>query len=61
MNPAENCLRYLQSKNWTELSAVLADNKNAEHLANSGTFSIFETVFIDEIRRYEDETELTQD
>jgi hypothetical protein len=56
MNPAENCLRYLQSKNWTELSAVLADNKNAEHLANSGTFSIFETVFIDEIRRYEDET-----
>lgn len=56
MNPAEDCLRYLKNKNWTELSNVLSDNKRADQLAESPTFSVFETVFIDELRRHEDET-----
>ncbi len=56
MNPAEDCLKYLQSRNWTELTKVLSDNKNARDLAESPTFSIFERVFIDELKRHENET-----
>ncbi|WP_439483979.1 DUF2726 domain-containing protein [Cyclobacterium plantarum] len=56
MNPAEDCLKYLHSKNWIELSRVLSDNKSAEDLAESPTYSIFEKVFIDELRRHENET-----
>lgn len=56
MNPAEDCLKYLQNKNWIELSNVLSDNKSADELAKSPTFLIFENVFTDELKRLEDET-----
>lgn len=56
MNPAEECLKYLQSRNWIELTKILSDNKNARSLAESPTFSIFESVFVDELKRHENET-----
>ena len=56
MNPAEDCLRYLQSRNWIELTRVLSDNKNAQNLVGSPTFSIFENIFIDELKKHENET-----
>ncbi|WP_300667113.1 DUF2726 domain-containing protein [Fluviicola sp.] len=56
MNPAEDCLRYLQSRNWIELTRILSDNKNAQNLADSPTFSIFENIFIDELKKHENET-----
>ena len=56
MNPAEDCLKHLQNRNWMELTKVLSDNKNARDLAESPTFSIFESVFIDELKRLENET-----
>jgi len=56
MNPAEDCLQHLRNKKWIELNKVLSDNKSAEHLSDSPTFSVFENVFIDEIKRHEDET-----
>lgn len=43
------------NKNWTELNSVLSDNESAEQLAESPTFSIFEDIFISEIKRLEDE------
>lgn len=56
MNPAEDCLKYLQSRNWIELAKVLSNNANAKDLAESQTFLIFENVFIDELKRHENET-----
>lgn len=56
MNPAEDCLKYLRSGNWRELSDVLSNNNNAQYLAESSTFLIFENVFIDELKRHENET-----
>ncbi|MFM7023631.1 MAG: hypothetical protein ACKOXB_11710 [Flavobacteriales bacterium] len=56
MNPAEDCLKYLQNRNWNELKKILSDNKSAKELAESPIFSVFENVFIDELRRHENET-----
>lgn len=56
MNPAEDCLQHLMNRKWIELNTVLSDDKSAEHLADSPTFSVFEKVFIEEIKRLEDET-----
>ena len=56
MNLAEDCLKYLQSRNWTELTKILSNNKNARDLAGSPTFSVFEQVFIGELKRCENET-----
>jgi hypothetical protein len=56
MNPAEDCLKYLQMRNWKELSNVLSNNTNAKYLAESSTFLIFENVFINELKRHENET-----
>lgn len=56
MNPAEDCLKYLQSQNWTELNKILSNDNSALVLAESPTFSIFEQVFIGELKRYEKET-----
>ncbi len=56
MNPAEDCLKYLQSRNWIELTKILSNNKNARELAESPAFSIFESVFTGELKRHENET-----
>jgi uncharacterized protein DUF2726 len=56
MNPAEDCLKHLQNRNWIELGKVLSDNKKAKDLADSQTFSIFENVLIDELKSHENET-----
>jgi len=56
MNPAEECLKYLSTRNWTELSKMLSNNSTAKDLADSPTFTIFESVFIDELKRLENET-----
>lgn len=56
MNPAEDCLKYLQTKNWIELANVLSNNKNARVLAESPTFSVFENVFVEELKRFENDT-----
>lgn len=56
MNPAEDCLKHLQSRNWIELAKVLSNNTSTQDLADSPTFLIFESVFIDELKRHENET-----
>jgi len=56
MNPAEDCLQYLEGKEWTELHKVLSNDDNASILADHPTFSVFESVFIDEIKRHENES-----
>lgn len=56
MDSAENCLKYLQTRSWTELTKALSNNKIAKDLAESPTFSIFENVFVDELKRHENET-----
>jgi len=53
MNAAEECLKCLQNQDWNNLSNILSDNKNARDLAESPTFSIFESFLIDELKRYE--------
>ncbi len=53
MNPAEECLNCLQQQNWTRLSSILSDNSIAGVLAESPTFSIFENIFIDELKKFE--------
>jgi hypothetical protein len=60
MNPAEDCLKYLQNRNWIELYKVLSNNKNAKELAESAAFSVFESVLIDELKRHENETSQDQ-
>jgi len=57
MNPAEDCLKHLKSRNWIELAKVLSNNTNAKDLAESPTFSIFESVFIEELKGHENETD----
>ncbi len=56
MNPAENCLKYLYTRNWIELAKILTNNIYAKELAESSTFSIFESNFVDELVRHENET-----
>lgn len=56
MNPAEECLKCLQNKDWIRLSIILSDNKNAGELAESPTFSIFENILIDELKRHENDS-----
>jgi hypothetical protein len=56
MNPAEDCLKYLQKRDWMGLNKLLVDNEFAVSLADSPTFTIFENVLIDELRRSEDES-----
>ncbi len=57
MNTAEECLKCLQNQDWNRLSKVLSDNKNAKNLAESPTFSIFENILIDELKRYENDSD----
>ncbi len=56
MNPAEDCLIYLRSRNWIGLTKVLTDNTHAVILAESPAFSIFESVLVDELMSHENET-----
>lgn len=56
MNPSEDCLKHLMKRDWSKLNQVLSDNYLAEQLADSPTFSVFEQVFIDEIKQHEAET-----
>lgn len=53
MNPVEECLKSLQGQNWTELNKILSNNSAATSIAESPTFSIFENIFIAELRRLE--------
>ncbi len=57
MNIAEECLKCLQNQDWNKLSKILSDNKNTLNLAESPTFSIFENILIDEIKRYENDSD----
>lgn len=57
MNPAEDCLKHLQMRNWIELANVLSNNNYAKDLAESPTFSFFESLFIDELKRQENEVD----
>ncbi|WP_157501263.1 DUF2726 domain-containing protein [Echinicola vietnamensis] len=57
MNIAEECLKCLQNKNWTQLNTLLSDNQNSLELAESPTFNIFENILVDEIKRYESEVD----
>ncbi|SMC71318.1 DUF2726 domain-containing protein [Cellulophaga tyrosinoxydans] len=49
----ENCLIFLQTKEWLKLNELLSDENNCKELADDPIFSIFETNLINEVRRYE--------
>ncbi len=51
----ENCLIYLQTKEWLKLNELLSSEDNCKELANDPIFSIFETNLINEVRRYEND------
>ena len=51
----EDCLIYLQNKEWQKLNKLLSDENNCKELASDPIFSIFETNLISEIRRYEND------
>lgn len=55
MNITENCLKYLQTKEWLELNKLLSDENNCKELATDPVFSIFEANLINEIKRYEND------
>ncbi len=56
MNLGDECLLCLSSKNWNRLVKILNQNNNAKSLAELPAFSVFETVFIDELKRIESST-----
>src|SRR5690606_34678520 len=51
----ENCLIFLQTKEWLKLNELLSDENNCKELASDPIFSIFETNLINEVRRYEND------
>lgn len=55
MNITENCLKYLQEKNWLELNKLLSNEQNCSELASDPIFSIFENNLVIEIERFENE------
>ena len=55
MNITEDCLSYLQKKEWSKLNRLLSDEKNCRELASDPVFSIFEINLINEVKRYENE------
>lgn len=51
----ENCLIFLQTKEWLKLNELLSDENNCKELASDPIFSIFETNLINEVIRYEND------
>lgn len=51
MNLGDECLLCLSNKNWNRLVKILNQNNNAKSLAELPAFSVFETVFIDELKK----------
>ncbi len=55
MNITENCLIFLQTKEWLKLNELLSDEKNCKELATDPIFSVFEKNLINEVKRYEND------
>jgi very-short-patch-repair endonuclease len=55
VNITENCLKYLQTKEWLKLNQLLSDEKNCKELATDPIFSVFEMNLIREVQRYEND------
>lgn len=53
MNITENCLTYLQTKEWLKLNQLLSSESNCKELATDPIFMVFEMNIINEIKRYE--------
>lgn len=51
----ENCLIFLQTKEWLKLNELLSDENNCKKLASDPIFSVFEMNLINEVRRYEND------
>jgi hypothetical protein len=59
MNITENCLSFLQKKEWTKLNTLLSNENNCKELASDPIFSIFETSLLNEVKRHENEGDKT--
>jgi len=55
VNITENCLIYLQTKEWSKLNELLSDENNCRELATDPIFSVFEMNLINEVKRYEND------
>lgn len=55
MNITENCLIFLQKKEWLKLNELLSEEKNCKELATDPTFSVFEMYLIIEVKRHEND------
>ncbi len=55
MNITENCLIFLQTKEWLKLNELLSDEKNCKELATDPIFSVFEMYLIIEVKRHEND------
>jgi hypothetical protein len=53
MSKANECLVYLQKRNWTELNNLLSNSKNYKELLEDPLFNIFETNLVSEIKSLE--------